>query len=109
MITFISTGNYSFEQTLDMLGIIPEFISALGQRPAREQLHTAYAHGGGWQPFTGFTLRGNRPKWELKYPGDPAYRAAAFAKLRDETIIIFPHAWVVVLQADGTWECARMD
>ena len=109
MITFVPTGNYSFEQTLDMLGILPQFISPRDPHTAREQLHANYAHGGGWRPFTGFTLRGNHPKWELKYPGDPAYRAAAFAKLRDETIIIFPYAWVVVLQADGAWECARMD
>ena len=109
MITFRMTGNYSYEQTLDMLGMLPEFISELDPRPAREQLHVNYAHGGGWRPFNGFTLRGTRPKWELKYQGDPVYRAVAFAVLREETIIIFPNAWVVVLQADGAWECARMD
>jgi hypothetical protein len=31
----------------DMLGFIPQFLDDADPRPAREQLHSAYAHGGG--------------------------------------------------------------
>lgn len=109
MITFISTGTVHQEYLRDMLGLIPSFLSESDPRPAQEQFNTAYAHGGGWQRFDGFKLTGEAPQWRLKHPGDPAYVAIAFAQLREETIIVFEHAWVVILQSDGSWECARMD
>jgi hypothetical protein len=40
----------------DDLGFIPEFFNPHDPRPAREQLDTAYAHGGGWHPLSGWTF-----------------------------------------------------
>jgi len=95
----------------DMIGIIPFILSEADPRPAVEQLDAGYAHGGGWRPFEGFKLvingKGNWP--ELHYPGDPPTVAIAQAKLRDERIILFQHAWVAVVQADGNYVVARMD
>lgn len=91
----------------DMLGIIPEFLSESDPRPAREQIHEAYAHGGGWHDFKGFSMNPNT--YAIKYPGDPAYQPAAIGNLRDEIIVVYPHAWVAIIQADGTYSIARID
>lgn len=93
-------------------GFIPHFFSAHDLRPAKEQLHTAYAHGGGFQPFKGFTLKydaANPLESTISYPGDPVFRAIAWGKLREEVIIVFDHAWVFIVQPDGTYEATRCD
>lgn len=90
--------------TPDMLGFIPGFLSDTDPRPAREQFQSNYV--GGWQPFPGFTMR---PNGDLSYPGDPPTKLLAEAKLRDETIRFYQHAWVAVIQPDGSFEISRMD
>lgn len=89
----------------EMLGYIPMFLSANDPRPAREQFDKNYVHGG-WQPFHGFTMRADGA---LCYPGDPPLPPLAETTLRDETIRFHDCAWVVILQADGSWEVARLD
>ncbi len=91
----------------DLLGYIPEFLSASDLRPAKEQFNERYAHGGGWRPLKGWAvlpITGG-----AKYPGDPIYRPIAKATLRDETIYVYQHAWVSIVQKDGTFEMSRMD
>ena len=52
------------------LGFLPSFLSEADPRPAAEQIHANYTHGGGWNPrlhgqsFDPVTLA-------LTYPGDP--------------------------------------
>lgn len=91
----------------DLAGYIPTFLSASDSRSAKEQLHENYAHGGGWSPFKGFTF--NPDDLSIKYPGDPSYPAVAVITLRDERVIIYPHAWVAIVQKDDSYEVARMD
>lgn len=92
------------------VGIIPEFLSEADPRPAIAQLHANYAHGGGWRDFEGFTLAGGEDEpYRLEYPDDPPMKEIARTKLRQETIIIFQYSWVVVIEADTGWRCARMD
>jgi hypothetical protein len=86
------------------LGFIPSFLSEADQRPAAEQLHEAYQ--GGWAPFKGFEML---PDGSISYPGDPALPVLFEVKLRDETIRVYPYAWVAVIQPDGSFEIARMD
>ena len=70
---------------------------------------------GGWRDYLSgqWTLKRPDPDdpstFTLKYPGDPVYRAVAWGKLRDETIVLFPSDWVVVIQPDGSFETSRMD
>jgi hypothetical protein len=90
----------------DLCGFIPSFLDADDPRPAREQLDSNYQHGGGWQPFEGFTMTKGG---SIKYPGDPAHRPVAVIHLRDEKILIYRYAWVAIVQKDGTFEIARMD
>lgn len=91
--------------TYEMLGYIPVFLSESDSRSAKEQFNDRYRHGGGWSKFDGFevTPRG------LEYPGDPVNHLLAEAKLRDEVIRIYEHAWVSITQSDGSVEVARMD
>lgn len=99
--------NYPAQAVIEALGFIPSFLSERSPDPARTQLDEAYAHGGGWRPFEGFVM--NPSNHSIKYPGDPAYFPLASITLREETIIIYPHAWVAIVQPDGTHEIARMD
>lgn len=91
----------------DLLGFIPGFLDERNPASAREQLNHNYAHGGGWTPFPGFFF--NPAAATISYPGDPPLKPVGRAKLRDETIIVYPHAWVLILQNDGTYEVCRMD
>ena len=45
----------------------------------------------------------------LHYPGDPSFSPVALMVLRDEQIFVYPYAWVMILQQDGSYEIARMD
>lgn len=91
----------------DVLGIIPLMLDEDDPAPATAQFDAEYAHGGGWRPFDGFKLY--MDDYSIKYTGDPAIHPVAQAKLRDETIVLYPHAWVAVIQPDGKYEISRMD
>lgn len=103
MIVFQSLSPY-FQQ--EDLGLIPFFLSNLDLRSAKEQIEANYAHGGGWNPQTEFEMiSGNR----LKYPGDPIMKPLAKAQLREETIFFYEHAYLAIVQTDGSFEAARVD
>lgn len=89
---------------LEMLGFIPSFLDENDPRPAREQFNANYV--GGWYPFTGFKLWSDE---RLKYPEDPPLQPLFRTSLRDEEIIVYEYAWVLIRQTDGSWEVARMD
>lgn len=93
--------------TDDHLGFIPLFLWESDERPAREQFHDRYAHGGGWRPFEGFeVLRGGEA---IQYPGDPELPLLAEGRLRDEVIRFYNMSWVSITGPDGSVEIARMD
>lgn len=91
----------------ELVGYIPQMLSENDPRPAKEQLHESYSYGGGWQPFYGFKL--DTVTRALRYPGDPSMKPIASTTLREESIFVYPHAWVMILQQDGSFEVARMD
>jgi hypothetical protein len=93
--------------TPDDLGFIPSFVSTDDPRSAKEQLDSNYQHGGGWHSMPGFML--DLDGLLLTYPGDPPLHPRALAKIRDETVIIYPHDWVVILQQDESFDVCRMD
>lgn len=91
--------------TQESLGLIPYFFSENSPLSAAQQVDENYSYGG-WDPFKGFKmLEGGA----LKYPGDPLMRPIARAQLRDETIYIYQHAWVAIVQPDGQFEVSRID
>jgi hypothetical protein len=95
----------------EALGLIPLFLSENDPRPAKEQLHENYLHGGGWRPFEGFILGFFNLSGAafLDYPGDLPMREVGRAELRSELIIVFECSWVCIVQPDDTYEIARMD
>ena len=93
----------------DLVGLTPQFLSEDDPDDAVTQLNKHYGHGGGWRDFNGFTLKDSETAPQLTYPGDPPTDAVAHWKLRDERIILFDHAWVAVVQKDGSFRVARMD
>lgn len=108
---------YRSSSLANTVGMIPMFLSESDPRPAREQFNERYAHGGGWRSFNGFELSpGPTPALldgdnipNIKYPGDPIMPPLAYAMLRDEMIVIYQYAWVMILQPDGSYEISRMD
>lgn len=91
------------------LGMLPMFLNDQNPNKAVDQLDKAYAHGGGWYDFKGFTLIEQGDYYALSYPGDPPMRELARTKLRDETVVLFEASWVGVIQPDKTLRVARMD
>ena len=89
----------------DSLGYIPRFLVSDDPRPARVQFDQSYL--GGWYKMEGFTL--NPKTMSLKYPGDPPLLPLAVAELGYEKIYVYPHAWVLILQPDGSFEVSRLD
>lgn len=92
--------------TPEMLGRLPSFLDIDDPRLAKEQLDSNYQHGGGWRNFEGFKVIGDM---KIQYPGDPAIPPIAITYLRDERIVMYPHAWVAIFQPDGNFEICRMD
>lgn len=99
--------NINSDQMYEALGFIPDFLSELDERPAKEQINENYAHGGGWLPLTGWSF--DPDTLIMQYPEDPPYKPIAMAKLREERIILYPYSWVAIVQPDNTFEMARLD
>jgi len=91
--------------TFTDLGYLPEFVSVDDPRDARAQLDAGY-HVGGFRPMQGFWLDADD---RLHYPGDPPLAPLAQARLRHERIVLYPYAWVAVIQRDRSFVVARMD
>lgn len=92
--------------TMAHLGLLPAFLSDISADGAAAQLHRHYSFGGGWSPVHGFTLREDN---HLLYPGDPPLRPIAETRLRDETVCVYEHSFVAVIQPDRSFEVSRMD
>lgn len=90
----------------EFLGFIPTFLNEADPRTARDQIDDNYAHGGGWRPAPGFTL--DFEDMLLCYPEDPPMKPLAATMMRDEMILVYPHAWVVIITGDE-WEVSRLD
>lgn len=90
--------------TMGHLGLIPYFLSEDDLRPARVQFNERYISG--WRHFDGFKLLASDT---ILYPGDPPMRPLAETKLRDERILFYNYAWVMVMQPDRSFEICRMD
>jgi len=101
-----SLARYPTHRLEALLGFIPSFLVEDDQRSAREQIEDRYAHGGGWLPAANWTLGEDL---SITYDGDERYDPVAFTRLRGETIAVYPHAWVAIIQPNGTFEVSRCD
>ncbi len=100
---------------MEVAGLIPDFLDEADPRSAVEQIHENYNHGGGWRDFKGYELSGGTNAGaigilcSINYPGDPPVYEVSRAKLRDETLILFQHQWLAVIQVDGSYRISRLD
>jgi len=91
---------------MEHLGYLTEFLNEEDPRPAREQYDANYEFGG-WSPMKGWAFD---PKTlAITYPGDPPLKPFAFTALHGDVIFFYPHAQVMILHKDATFEVARMD
>ena len=95
--------------TPNHVGIIPQMLDADNPQSAAEQFDRNYQHGGGWRPMKPNKWQFNPQSLELTYPGDDPYKAKAGFSFREEQIYIYDHAWVCIVQPDGSFEVSRMD
>lgn len=93
---------------IELSGFIPMWLDTSDMRKAAVQLNEHYQHGGGWQPFGKNEWRLERENC-LKYPGDPLMAPIGRIQFRDEEIFIYRYGMVMIKQADGSFEVARMD
>lgn len=97
------------KMTIDeCVGDIKHFASPQNETPLREQLNKWYQHGGGWCPMEGFELK-NKETHEIQYPEDAPLLPLATAQFRNQTICVYPYAFVAIFEQDGSFEIARMD
>jgi len=99
-------SQHGFDACLQAISIIPTFLAEADPRPAFEQFNERYI--GGWNPRLPGKWRLDQNNY-LHYPGDPLMVPIAAAQLRDELILVYPHAWVCIAQLDGSFSVARMD
>lgn len=89
-----------------IVGNIKYFANEDDPIPLREQFHKNYSFGGGWNPFEGFKM--NKDK-DLIYPDDLPLYPLATAKFRNQEVVMYQHAWVAIVEEDGSFEISRMD
>jgi len=92
-------------------GYLPEIIRDCDSRPVCQQIESNYAHGGGWNPLSGFSLHLNQGIGcaKLCYPGDHPMRERSRTHIRDELVILFECDCVAVVQNNGSFAVTRMD
>lgn len=105
--------NVKNNMAVERLGYLPQIIRTDDERPVSEQITDRYAHGGGWMPFDGFEILtggySDPQNLVIQYPDDPPYEALAWVQVGKELVVVFPHAWVMVMQPDETFKISRMD
>ena len=89
----------------EQCGFIPSFLSIDDERPMKEQINDNYISG--WRPMEGFQLK--KKSWTIAYSGDPDMQPLAGTALHGEVLAVYPHAWVMIVQDDSSYEIARLD
>ena len=102
-VVFTMTSGHSIEE----LGFLPQMLDGAIDTPVAEQINNNYQHGGGWRSFTGFIY--SPTDRSIRYTGDPKLYPIAHARINNETVLVYPYSWVLVLQEDGSFDIARID
>lgn len=95
----------------DLVGLIPSFLNENDPTPIAKQIDAAYQHGGGWRPIAGMSLEA---PFRLRGHNDTrGYQPIAFTHLSDREeqvlVIVFESGMTAIMQADGSYEVARLD
>jgi hypothetical protein len=87
-------------------GFIPDMLDEADCLPARKQIDERYP--GGWRDAPSGVMF-DPHNLTLTYPGDPPFPLIGMMLFRDERLLLFKGSFVVILQRDDTWRCARLD
>lgn len=90
-------------------GYLPLMLDERDPRSVQEQLNESYAHGGGWNSFSGFILSKRGGKYALSYPGDPLMLEVSRAQFRDQLLVLFQYSWLGIIENDELLDVARVD
>lgn len=82
------------ERPQDALGVLPSIITSTDE-PVREQLNARYAYGGGFFPSSGWHY--DHATLTLRFEGEPPLDPLACALLRDEICLLYPSAWLCIV------------
>ena len=101
-------NDYPIEQ---FVGDIPFFVQTTDGRKAQEQINERYSFGGGWRPLKGWNMN---PETKVitfveEDGSDPPLNPIVVAKYKEQEIYVYQHAWVAIVEKDGTFEIGRMD
>lgn len=100
-------GQYN---VIDILGYIPEIIRSTDPQPVADQIAERYSHGGGYSPFGQGKWMYDPEDQSITYPGDPKLLPMAWADIHGETVIVYRHAMVAIINQDsGNFVVLRMD
>ena len=72
----------------------------------QDWFNEVYSHGGGWMPFSGFTLNDDN---SLSYSGDPDQHPRYTMQVGEQTVCMYDGAWVCIINPDRSFEISRMD
>lgn len=89
------------------LGLLPTYITSASTDPAWLQIEEHSRSG--WNPHLtpkGFGLVHDD---YLTFPGLPPLAPAAYAYHLGEKILAYPAGWVVIVQLNGQFSCARVE
>lgn len=106
MVEFEPVNGHTLNDAIATVGYLPGMLSHGLQLSVSEQFDATYPFGG-WVPFEGFNF--NADKLTLTYAGDPDEVAIARVQIGKETVLVFRHAWVAIIQENGDFEVARLD
>jgi hypothetical protein len=116
MIQFTRTAHYPYISLDAAVGILPAFWDADNELDAITQHDSHGAPSGSWKDFsanwsldlTTHALQYGDPSEE---DADPALLPLAYAvlPLSRQRIIVYPHAWVLILSDDGSFTIDRRD
>ena len=107
-IWFILPNSYfDSQQTIDMLGMIPNMFDVNDPRDVQDQIRDNYI--GGWNPMFGITIEPSDKMFALKYPDDPDLYPIGFTVVRNQTVLVYPFAWVAIVTEGKDTEVARLD
>ena len=90
------------------LGLIPSMINMFSEDDVATQLDNNYQHGGGFRNQEGFTYS-HDDNDSMSYSDDPPMYPIAKFVAGSETVFVYPHAYVAVIQEDETHVISRMD
>lgn len=95
------------KRLIEACGYIPGWLAQISKtEDTIERLNDFYAHGGGWDDFSGFELYDDG---SMTYPEDPTlYPLAKHTLQNGDTVWQYRHAWVRV-KSDTYDRVARMD